>query len=223
MLWFNKPADITAPFNEDLYKVSLLLDSLNPLLRTHVVDRSKYLEHLHIGSEYGKIHLQGKFIINESSLLKFLGYESILFLAEFIVKGCEGNDVVMKVIKLRLYNPSGSKLDLLRFISKLFSRLRKRIIRTIAESIPRILSARNNFSEVVFRSDYFLADLPSLGGSLGDIKILSVRPQKDNQVHFYVHSNLILINLVHAFGPECLRMQELHLDQESQELLWDAF
>ena len=225
MLWFHRLAKITTPFAENLYRVVLLLDSLNPALETHVVRPARNLKRLVLSSIADRIIMEGDYRLREDSVARSFGYDEVTFRAELAVTGTEGNHVVLRVVKLRVQDRGGGRLDLLRMVSKFVGRARREIIRTFAEQIPHIVTPRRDYSELLFHADYFLAKVPSFSGSLGEVRVLTVRPAAENRVHFFVHSNLILMNLVQTFGPEYLQLQEVHLDQEqeSQAFLWDVF
>lgn len=225
MLWFRRLAKITTPFAENLYRVVLLLDSLNPALETHVVRPASNLKRLRISSIAERILMEGDYRLREDSVARSFGYDEVTFRVELAVTGTEGNNVVLRVVKLRVHDSAGGGLDMLRLVSKFVRRARREIIRTFAERIPHIVTPRRDFSELLFHADYFLAKVPSFSGSLGEVRILTVRPADDNRVHFFVHSNLILMNLVQTFGPEYLQLEEVHLEQEqeSQAFLWDLF
>lgn len=225
MLWFRRLAKITTPFAENLYRVVLLLDSLNPALETHVVRPATNLKRLRLSSIDDRIIMEGDYLLREDSFARSFGYDEVTFRVELAVAGTEGNHVILRVMKLRVQDSIGGRLDMLRLVSKLVGRARREIIRTFAERIPHIVTPRRDYSEILFHTDYFLAKVPSFAGSLGEVRILTVRPANDNHVHFFVHSNLILMNLVQTFGPEYLRLEEVHMEQEqeSQAFLWDLF
>lgn len=225
MLWFQRLAKIATPFAENLYRVVLMLDSLNPALEEYVVRQSANLKRLHISSIADRVRMEGDYRLKEDSLVKSLGYDEVKFQVEFIIAGTEGNNVILKLTKLRLRDPFAGRIDLLRLVSKFVGRVQREIIRTMAERIGHILSPRRDYSEVLFHTDYFLAKVPSFSGSLGEVRVLTVRPVDANRVHFFVHSNLILMNLVQTFGPQYLQLEEVHFEQEqeSQAFLWDLF
>ncbi len=225
MLWFQRLAKIATPFAENLYRVVLLLDSLNPALETHVVRPATYLKRLRVSSIDDRILLEGDYRLREDSMARSFGYDMVTFRVELIVTGTEGNNVILRVVKLRVQDLGSGPFDMLRLVSKFVKRAQREIIRTFAERIPHIVSPRRDFSEILFHTDYFLAKVPSFSGSLGEVRVLTVRPVAGNRVHFFVHSNLILMNLVQTFGPEYLQLEEVHpeQEQESQAFLWDLF
>ncbi len=225
-LWkiFQPATDVAPnPFEDNLYKVVLSLEALKPKLKEHVITPARDLLHLEFHSDNEKIYISGGFLTREDDTLKSLGYDSINFLAEGLVQEVRGNDVVLNVEKLRLMNPSGTRLDLLRLASKMFPTIQRRIIQTITGRIPHILNYEEDYTRVIFHAEYFLAKVPAFTRRLGDIKMLRVKPAEHDRVVFYVHSNLIMMNLVQYFGPEYLSLEEIHVDTESQEVLFESF
>ena len=223
MLWFNKPSELAGPFDQNLFKVVLLLDALNPALERHVVARAEYLEELRLSSSEGNLLIQGTYILDGEGPASKLGYTKVHFKIELEVRECKNNDVILEVTNLRLRDPEQRKMDVLRLASKLVPQLRRSIIKSFTEYIPKILTPAENYSQIYFHTNYFLSEVPSFVGSLGEIKILNAVLTRGNRVNFYVHSNLILINLVNTFGPEFLALEEVRADKESQAMLWQTF
>lgn len=222
MAWYDDIrnfTDLVNPLADNLYKIVLSLEALNPRLEQYAIRKTETIASMRLSARKGLVILRGVYVPAAGRKIKNL-YDEIGFNLMLEVQGVSGNEVLFKVKRTGLHNPRARRFDPVRWAGAVLPGVRKQIIGALCRNLPHILRTNEEFNEIWFNTGYYLAKVPAYMNSLGDIRIVNVRAQ-ENRILFYVNTNLIMVNLVDQFGPEYLSLEEIKADKESMQMLWD--
>ncbi len=214
--------DFRNPLGNNLYKVVLSLESLNPVLDQIVKEKSQRVRRLHVSSVPGEVRMEGEANPRKDSPARKFGIDRIGFRIHVRVRESRGNDVILRVQRIEIWNAQARKIDLLKIVGRFSARLRATLIQEITEVIPEVITVGHYAGELVFHAGYFVSMVPTLWNSLGSIHIAGVRAADVNHVHFYVQSNLLLLGMVDFFGPQYLSLEQIQGESDSLRMLWDG-
>ncbi len=209
--------DLVNPLAENLYKIVLSLEALNPVLEKFVQSRAAYISSMRLSARKGRVILRGVYVPQEKKLRSL--YDHIGFNLILEIESVNGNEVLLKVARTGLHNPGARLFDPLRWAAVL-PPVRRSLATALVRAMPSILRTNEEANRLWFNTGYYLAKVPAYMNSLGDIRIVSVRA-RENRVLFYVNTNVIMVNFVDQFGPQYLSLEEIKYDQESIQMLWE--
>ncbi|PJZ68350.1 hypothetical protein CH373_17475 [Leptospira perolatii] len=198
------------------YRITILLFSLNKVLKKKVVEATDDLESLEIDSGNGVLYLSGFYNITGLTWSKLLRTDFIDFRLSLRPVKVDGNKVRFRIESFRLYDHSPRTIDPIRLFSKVFRFHRRLILEAIVEEIPEILSLTPVGHDVIFDLNYFLAEIPEVAGKVSVQKVI---PEKGN-VFVFVRSNTILKPLLDFFGPDFVRIEPISENEDSLLMLW---
>lgn len=222
MKWLNELNEFANPLSSKMYKVVLLLEALNPVLHSLVVQKSEILESLEVSSDTGFVLFKGVVNNQPEDTLANLGYPQVAFEAKFSVKRGSKNLIDLTMHKFRLSNPDSGRVDLMRLASRFIPGIKSRFLRELSDSRPELFSLPAVSDVIVMDISYFLTLVPALmSTSLGEIGLVRVQASQQNRVNFYVQTNMLLVRMVDFFGPEYLTMEEIE-HKDAVEMLWES-
>lgn len=206
-----------------MYKLILLLDALNPVLKKYVVQPYRQLESLQVTSVEGLVRFEGMYLPPTDHRLSTLGYPRVWIEAEFAVRESNRSLVYLGVEHFRLREPNKGRMDLMRLASAVLPGIQDRFLKALATTLPRIftLPEGREVPCIAMNLDYFLTKVPAYVSSLGEVRLSQISIRNENRVHFFLQTTAILKNLVDFFGPEYLLLEELEVHRDPMELLWD--
>lgn len=213
--------ELANPLSAKMYKVVLLLENLNPVIKKYVVDSSETIEYLEVNSGPGNVHFHGIVKTQPEERLNSLGYPRIAFHADFSITKGSDHFINLAINKFRLTNPDKPSVDFMRIASKFIPGIKKYFLKELSDSRPELFSFPTASDKFVMDISYFINHVPTLmSSSFSEIQIFRVNASGKNRINFYIISNLLLIKAVDYFGPAYLSVEEIK-DKDALELLWE--
>ncbi|MCB1174848.1 MAG: hypothetical protein KDK39_14855 [Leptospiraceae bacterium] len=220
MQWFKDMQGYVNPLGERMYKLVLKLQHLGPVLDRQVIAKSAILEALSIASRPGTIFCKGTVLTNPDERLYQLGYPRITFLSEFGIRRNSAYHIDLQMTKFRLTSSVDESVDFMRVASRFIPGIKGYFIKELCTAKPALFEAVENEDSIRMDLSFFIQFVPSLvSASLSETRVVSAHIARENEVHLYIQTSLVLFKLVDYFGPEYLAIDEVN-DQDAIELLW---
>ncbi len=196
---------------KDNYRLEIDMRYINELMHIEVLEEAESLLELDMFAREGKLIARGEYYVGDYLLAGILKVREIGFHAEFVPIWVKANQVRFRIDNFRVWNKAKRKIDLVKWIAKLFPYNQTLILRELVSLYPHILSLTRFQNEVRLNLNYFLQKA-SLSSDV--VKVHKVLLET-NRLIFFVRSTVVLKPLADFFGSEVVKVYSLPASNSS--------